>query len=43
MEDVGEEQDEEPMVSAEDTLLPIKEQRERLIAAATRKRMGVKT
>ena len=33
---------EESTVSAEDTLLPIKERRERLIVAATKKRMGVK-
>jgi hypothetical protein len=42
MENVGEEQDGTPLVFAKDALLTGEEQRERLVAAATKKRLGVK-
>jgi hypothetical protein len=42
LENIGEEQDLCPLVYAKDAMLGTEEQMERLIAAATRKRMGVK-
>jgi len=42
LEGVGWEQDTTSLVSAQDALLNREEQTQRLIAAATRKRMGVK-
>jgi hypothetical protein len=42
MENVGEEQDVTPLVFAKDALPSREEQRERLLAAATRRRLGVK-
>jgi hypothetical protein len=42
MENVGEEQDVTPLVFAKDALPTGEEQRERLVAAATKKRLGVK-
>lgn len=42
MENVGEEQDVTPLVFAKDALLTGEEQRERLVAAATKKRLGAK-
>lgn len=43
MENVGEEQDLSPLAFAKDAMLDTEDQLQRLIAAATRKRMGVKT
>jgi hypothetical protein len=43
LENIGEEQDISPLAFAKDALLSTEEQMERLIAAATRKRLGVKT
>ena len=42
-ENIGEEQDLSPLAFAKDAMLGTEDQLQRLIAAATRKRMGVKT